>query len=176
MKKWLCLFAICLGLVVIWVSPAACQSDAQGYTFVSGVRGPLVCRGQWIPSESVTTPGTCEGQLYGISQLTALSASQSADRLAEILVSLDSIDQRLAVSNEQLKRLVDTTVATQNSMSEQARSVSEVLHEIISRRFDELPAEMLASKEFRKEIKRLKEEILGDVEKLYPKQPAPPAK
>jgi hypothetical protein len=174
MKKMICLVAVCLGFLMMWALPADSQTRVLGgYTFVGGGRGPQVCLGTWLPSGNVAAPGTCDGQLMDVAQLTAVSTGQSADRLGQILVSLDSIDQRLADSNDQLRRLIDATVNTQNSINEQVRSVSEVLHETINRRFDELPAEMLASKEFREEITKIKEEILGDVERLYQPRSAP---
>lgn len=177
MKNWLCLAVICIGFVLAGTSPAGAQTRVvEGYTFIGGGRGPQVCLGRWIPSDNIAAPGTCEGQLVDVAQLTAVSAGQSADRLAQILDSLDSIDQRLAVSNDQIKRLIDATVNTQNSIDAQVRSVSEILSEIITRRFDELPAEMMASEEFKKEMEKLKEEILGDVQKLYPAKPAPKTK
>jgi hypothetical protein len=177
MKKWLCLTVIGLGLFIVGASPGRSQAqETRGYTFLQGSFGPQVCVGRWVPSSDVAVPGTCEGQLMGVSQFTAVSSERSADRLDQMLVSLSSIDQKLAVSNDQLERLIDATVNTQKSISEQAKSVSSMLHEMISRRFDELPAEMMASEEFKKEISKLKEEILGDVERLYPQPPAPPSK
>jgi hypothetical protein len=177
MKKWICLSLVCLGIFVAGASPVHSQTQgATGYTFLRGSLGPQVCVGQWVPSSDAAVPGTCEGQLMGVAQFTAVSSEQSADRLDQMLVSLASIDQKLAVSNDQMERLIDATVNTQKSINDQVRSVSNMLHETISRRFDELPAEMLASEEFKKEISKLKEEILGDVERLYPPQPTPPAK
>lgn len=174
MKKTISLLAICLGFLMIVASPAIAQTRVVGgYTFVGGGRGPQVCLGQWIPSEDIAAPGTCQGQLVDVSQLTAVSAGQSADRLAQVLVSLDSIDQRLADSNEQLRRLIDATMDTRDSIDRQVKNTSEIMHGIIMRRFDELPAEMLESKEFKEEITKLKEEILSDIEKLYPAQKAP---
>lgn len=177
MKKWICLTAICLGLIMTEVSPVMAQTRvAGGYTFIGGGTGPQVCLGRWIPSGNIAAPGRCEGQMVDVAQLTALSASQSADSLSQILASLTAIDEKLAVSNDHLERLVDATVNTRNSINEQARNASEILREIINRRFDELPAEVMASKEFKEEIENLKEEILGDVRKLYPSKPAPPTK
>ncbi|MEJ2684243.1 MAG: hypothetical protein P8Z71_07595 [Candidatus Sulfobium sp.] len=177
MKKWICLTAVCLGFIMTGASSGGAQTRvAGGYTFVGGGTGPQVCLGRWIPSGDIAAPGTCEGQMVDVAQLTALSTGQSADSLSQILVSLTSIDEKLAVSNDRLERLVDATVNTQNSINEQARSLSGILHEIIIRRFDELPAEVMASKKFKEEIEKLKEEILGDVRKLYPARPSPPTK
>jgi hypothetical protein len=177
MKKWLFLTVIFLGLFSVGTSPVLSQAQGtSGYTFLRGSLGPQVCVGRWVPSSDVALPGTCEGQLMDVAQFTAVSSEQSADRLDQMLVSLDSIDQKLAVSNDQLGRLIDATVNTQKSIDEQVRSANNILLETISRRFDELPAEMLASEEFKKELTKLKEEILGDVEKLYPPRPTPPAK
>ncbi|MEJ2695089.1 MAG: hypothetical protein P8013_00415 [Candidatus Sulfobium sp.] len=177
MEKRIWIAVICLLILAAAGSPAGAQSQfVGGYTFVRSGLGPQVCLGRWIPPSDVASPGTCEGQLVGVSQLTAVSTGQSADRLAQILVSLDSIDQRLAVSNDQMRRLIDATVDTQNSIDQQVRSVSEVLHETITRRFDELPADILASEEFKREITKLKEEILSDIEKLYPSRQTPTTK
>ncbi len=177
MKKWFFFTVICLGLFIVGASPLRSEAqETKGYTFLRGAFGPQVCIGRWVPSSDVAVPGTCEGQLMDVSQFTAVSSEQSAERLDQMLVSLASIDQKLAVSNDQLERLINATVNTQKSMDEQVRSLSSMLRETISRRFDELPAEMLASEEFKKEITKLKEEILGDVEKLYPPRPTPPAK
>lgn len=177
MKKWICLSVIMMGFLTVDPPPVRSQAQVvEGYTFIRGNLGPEVCLGQWIPSTDVALPGTCQGELIGVSQLIAISSGQSADRLAQIIDSLDSIDQRLAVGNDQLKQLIDATVSTQNSIDEQVRNVNEVLREAITRRFDELPKEMMASEEFKKEITKLKEEILGDVEKLYQAKPATPKK
>lgn len=177
MKKSICLAAVCLGFLLGMAIPAYCQSQVvEGYTFIRGPAGPLVCLGQWVPSGDPALPGTCQGQLVDVTQLTAVSAGQSADRLSDILDSLDSIDQKIAVSNDRLERLIDATVSTQNAIDEQSRSVSEVLRETIIRRFDELPAKMMESKEFREEMTKLKEEILSDVKKLYPAKSSRQAK
>lgn len=177
MRKKFLVTAICLGFLMIGALPAGAQTRVVGgYTFIGGGRGPQACLGHWIPSGDIAAPGTCEGQLVDVSQLTAVSAGQTADRLSQVLDSLDSIDQRLADTNEQIGRLIDATVDTRESIDKQVKSVSEILHEIVVKRFDQLPAKMLASKEFREEITKLKEEILGDVEKLYPAPKASPTK
>jgi hypothetical protein len=43
-----------------------------------------------------------------------------------------------------------------------------MLREMITRRFDALPGEILANDQFKEEITKLKEDILKEVEKRYP--------
>jgi hypothetical protein len=144
---------------------------AEGYTFVTGASGPQVCLGRWVPSRDVALPGVCEGQVVDLAQFTAISSRLSAERLDQMLFTLGSIDQRLAVNNEQFNRLVEATVNTQTSIEQQARQVGELLQETIARRFDSLPEEILANDAFREELSKLKEDILREVERLYLRRP-----
>jgi len=175
---------ILIGVTTIWfvffivgLSSVRCQTqELEGYTIVRTVTGPQVCLGRWVPPREVNLSGVCEGQMMGLSQLTAVSARQSAEKLDQLLLSLTSIDQRLAVSNDQVNRLIEATVNTQTSIDRQVRQVSELLRETITKRFDALPDEMLANDAFKKEITKLKEDILKEVEKHYPTRPTPATK
>jgi hypothetical protein len=100
----------------------------------------------------------------------------SADRLDQVILLLGSIDQKLAVTTDQVSRLLESTARTQASLDQQVSQTGELLRETITRRFDTLPEEILASDQFREELTRLKEDILKEVEKRYPAKPAPPKK
>ncbi len=174
--KTIC-FAICTVLFITGGLPVRSQAqESEGYTFLRGTSGSQVCLGRWIPSSDVAQPGVCQGQLVDVSQFTAISARQSAEKLDQLLLTLSSIDQRLAVSNDQLNRLIEATVNTQASIDEQARQAGEFLRDTITRRFDALPEEILSNSAFREELMKLKEDILKEVERHYSQQPAPSRK
>jgi hypothetical protein len=174
MKTLICITTIWLVFFVAGVSSVQSQTEmVEGYTFIRGATGPQVCLGRWVPSKDVALPGVCEGQIVDVAQLTAISARLSADRLNQILFALASIDQKLAVNNDQIKRLIEATVNTQTSIDQQVGQVSELLHDAITKRFDALPEEILANDLFKEELTKLKEDILKEVEKHYSKQPKP---
>lgn len=150
-------------------SPARSQTQVvEGYTFIQGTSGTQVCLGRWIPPRDVALPGVCEGQILNLPQLTAISSRISAEKLDQILGTLSSIDQRLAVNNDQIRQLINATANTQDSIDQQVSQVNEMLRETISNRFDALPGEILANDQFKEEITKLKEDILKEVEKRYP--------
>lgn len=175
MKTLICIGTLFLAFVIMGASITEGQ-EGEGYTFFSNQYGPQICIGTWRPSKDVALPGVCDGQVMAVSQLTALSARQSVDRLDMLLLSLDSIDQKLSVSNDQLNSLVEVTVKTQAMIDQYSRLVSEFLRETIIRRFDELPKEILENDLFRQELQKLETDILDEVEKHYSKLPAPPKK
>ncbi len=175
---------ILIGVTTIWfvffvvgLSSVRCQTqEFEGYTIVRTVTGPQVCLGRWVPPRDVSMSGVCEGQMVPVAQLSAISARQGVDRLDQLLVALTSIDQKLAVNNDQINRLIEATVNTQASIDQQVRQVSEFLRDTITKRFDALPGEILANDVFREELNRLKEDILKEVEKRYPPKSTPSPK
>jgi hypothetical protein len=174
MKTLICVLTI--GIVFFIMGASSVQSQTQvveGYTLLRGSSGTVVCLGRWIPSRDLALPGTCEGQVVDLSQLAAVSSRLTADRLEQILFALATLDQKLAINNDQLKQLIETNVKTQNSINEQVRQVNDLLREAITTRFDILPEEMLDNKFFSKELEKLKEDILKEVEKHYTKKTAP---
>ncbi len=174
MKTSLCVVVIWFVFFIVGLSSVQCQTqEFEGYTIVRTVTGPQVCLGRWVPPRDVSMSGVCEGQMVAVGQLSAISARQSVDRLDQLLLALSSIDQKLAVNNDQINRLIEATVNTQASIDQQVRQVSEFLRETITERFDGLPKEILANDVFRKELNKLKEDILKEVEKHYPTKPAP---
>lgn len=177
MKTLVCV--ITMALVFFMAGVTSVQSQTQvldGYTLIRGASGTVVCLGRWIPPKDVALPGTCEGQVVDVAQLTAISSRLTADRLDQILFALSSLDQKLAINNDQLKQLIEATIKTQTSIDEQVSQVSDLLRETITTRFAALPESMRANDLFKKEIEKLKEDILKEVEKRYSRRPPPSTK
>lgn len=176
-KTLICLAITCSLLFLVDVSSVQSQPQMfEGYTVISGPSGAQVCMGRWVPPKDVALPGVCEGQLVDIAQFTAMFTKTSADRLDQVTLLLGSIDQKLALSNDQISRLLETAIKTQTSIDQQVSQTSEILREAITKRFDALSEELLASEQFKEELMRLKEDILKEVERLYQARPAPPKK
>ncbi|MCL5023833.1 MAG: hypothetical protein M1497_10790 [Nitrospirae bacterium] len=163
--------SVCVALFfsALFIVGEVWSQTVDGYTFVTGESGTLACLGTWVPSRDVALPGTCEGQLVSVDRLSALSARLSADRLNQALLSLGSVDQRLAVSNDQLNRLIEAVVNTQAAIDR----LTDLLSRTISERFEGLSQELLANEAFREALAGLKEDILREVEKQFPRQPGP---
>src|SRR5512147_949432 len=117
MKKLICIAAFCLMFCIIGASSAQGQSG-EGYTFIPSERGPQICVGRWIPPTDVALAGVCDGQVYGLAQLSALSAKQTVDRLDQLLIVLSSIDQKLAANNDIRTALIQATVNTQTAIDQ----------------------------------------------------------
>ena len=155
MKTLACIAAMGLILFVAGVSSVRSQTQiSEGYTLVKTATGPAVCLGRWVPPRDVALPGVCEGEMVDLNHFNAVSSRMTADKL----------DQKLAINNEQIKQLIDINVKTQTSLDEQVRQVSDLLHETITKRFDELPEKILEDEAFKKEIEKLKADILKEVE------------
>ena len=157
----------------IFVCASSVQAQTQeigGYTVIRGGAGSIICLGRWIPSKEPGRPGVCEGQMADPSQLTAISTKQTADKLDQLLSVLESIDQKLADNNGQIERLIEATINTQTSINQQTAQVGELMHDTISSRVDALSRRVLANDTFRKELEKLKQDILTDVKKHYPYQ------
>jgi len=158
-------------LIAACVSSSYAQTqEIDGYTFIRGGTGSVVCLGKWIPSKEVGKPGTCEGQWADVAQLTAIATRQTAERLEQLILLLDSIDQKLADNNAQLERLIETTAGTQAAINQQTEKVGELMHDTISSRVDALSRRVLANETFRKELEKLKEDILTDLKKYAEKK------
>ncbi len=174
MKTVVCITAIWL-LFFVGDMPAvrAQMPGDEGYTVINGPSGPQVCTGKWVPSKDVALPGSCEGQLSDVNQFAAIAARQSADTLYQVLVTLASIDQKLAVNNDQIRRLIEGTINP--LVSNERLRQSNLLREQITKRFDELPKEMLANDLYKEQIAELKEDILKEIE-TYSTRAAPTTK
>jgi hypothetical protein len=171
MKTFVCITAILLLIFIIDLSEIHAQMPGdEDYTVINGT----VCVGTWVPSKDVALPGSCEGQLVEMHEFAALAAKQSADRLYQVLKALTSIDQKLSVNNDQIKQLIQATNNPQ-FWNERLRQ-GNFLRERITKRFDELPKEMLSNGLHKEQITELKENLLKEIEKLYPTHTAPPTK
>jgi hypothetical protein len=165
MNKLVCIAAMGLILFVAGVSSVMSQTQiAEGYTLVKTSTGPAVCLGRWVPSRDVALPGVCEGEMVDLSHFNAVSARMTADKLDQILLALSALDQKSAINNDQIKQLIDVNLKTQASLDEQVRQVSDLLHESINKRFGELSEKLLGDESFKKEIEKLKADILKEVE------------
>jgi len=173
MKTLSCMTAIWLVFFIVSASPARSQED---HTFVTSPWGPQVCLGRWIPPAAVGESGVCEGQLIGLPQLSAISARQSVERLDQLIAVLASIEQKLDVNNELVGWLIEETVKSRTLTDQQGKQVSEFLRETITQRFDALPKGLLVNGFVVKELTRLKEDILKEVEKRYPAEQTPSTK
>jgi hypothetical protein len=170
------IFSAAIGLM-LFLAGLPLQSYAQenaGYTFLPGASGRMVCQGRWVPSTDSALPGNCEGQLMDLGQFSAVSAKLSADRLDQAINVLVSIDQKLSVNNNELQGLVAATASLQKSIDSQLTQGS--LSEVIAKRFDSLPEEVLSNALFKQEIAKLKEDILKEVERRYSTKPSATAK
>jgi len=166
-------------LATLAVILAASQSwsqgqAAEGYTFIRGLAGTEVCMGAWTPPAG-GLPGKCDGQVLDLGQFMALSARTSTERLDQVLIVLSAMDQRLALGNEQLRQLTEVTLRAQAAMDQHVRQSNELLLDAIARRFDQVPAEVLADEQFKEVLERLKKDILAEVDKQFAKRPAVPA-
>ncbi len=109
-----------------------------------------------------------------LGQFSAVSAKLSADRMDQAVNVLVSIDQKLSVNNNELQGLVAATASLQKSIDSQPTQGS--LSEVIAKRFDSLPEEVLSNALFKQEIAKLKEDILKEVERRYSTKPSATAK
>jgi len=111
-------------------------------------------------------PGFCQGQAADLAQLTAVSSKESAVKLDQIMHVLVSIDERLALNNSQIARLVQASVSSQSS-NEQGIRARDILLEAISKRFDTMSGQIKSDDSLRKGLARLKQDILREVEESY---------
>ena len=152
----------------IFMSVSAASAQTQelgGYTVIRSGSASIICLGRWMPPTEVGRPGVCDGQMTDPAQLTAISTRQTAERLDQLLTTLESIDQRLADNNAQIERLIEATVNTQTSINLQADQIGELMHDTITSRIDALSRRVLANEGFKKELEKLKQDILADIKK-----------
>ena len=168
MKRLIHGTAILFTFMFFWASSVQSQTqEIGGYTVIRGGSGSIICVGRWIPSTEPGRPGVCDGQMADVSQLTAISTRQTADRLDQLLPVLESMDQKLADSNAQIERLIEATINTQASINRQVEQVGELMHDTISSRVDALSRRVLANDTFKRELEKLKQDILTDLKKNY---------
>jgi hypothetical protein len=172
MKKVICFASIWLALCIVVPSIQSQAEEAEGYTFIRGPMGPQVCIGRYTPPTADAVSGVCEGQVLDLAQFNAASTKSSADRLDQAIQVLQAIDNKLAVNNDKVDRLIEVVVATQASSDKQNRELGET----IEKRFDAIPEELLSNDSFKQELTKLKADILKEVERRYQPRTAPAAK
>jgi hypothetical protein len=149
-------------LALISALPAGSHAQEEGYSFLSGTNGPLVCIGQYRPPSSSNVTGFCDGQLLTVGQFSAVAARQSADRLDRIAAVLEAIDEKLSANNQQLQLLTEVSA---DARTDAVRTEIELLNNAIAQRFESVPEEVMADSRFREELDRLKADIMIEVEK-----------
>ncbi len=162
MKKLVCATAICLIFVLSGAAPVW-SLVIDEYTVINGPGGPQVCLGRWVRPTDISLPGSCQGQMIDIAQLSAVSSRQTVDKLDQVLNVLASIDARLALSNDQLAQLVKAAVPSRSS-NEQSRQERDLLLDAVSKRFEAIPKEITSADLLRKELPKLKQDILQEIE------------
>lgn len=169
MKRLIYSTALVLAFIFVYVSSVHAQTqEIGGYTVMRAGSGSIICVGRWVPSREPGRPGVCEGQMTDPSQLTAISTKQTADKLDQLLTFLAAIDQRLADNSAQIERLIEATVNTQAAINQQVEQAGELMHDTISSRVDALSKRVIANETFKKELEKLKQDILTDLKKRYP--------
>ncbi len=165
---WIC--------TLFFMSVPAISDAQQDYTVIMTERGPHVCVGTWLPPREAGLAGECQGQVMSFQQFSAISARQTADTLNQLVPTLSAIDQKMAVNNEQISRLIEVTAGMQTAIERQTAQTSDFLNETIASKFRSFPEELLADEKVRNELERLKKEILEEVERRYPRQKPPTKK
>ncbi len=174
MRRSLLVAAIVLASMITAASPAYCiTQEAGGYTFIKGETGSQVCVGTWVPPSSVGKPGDCEGELMDVAQFSAVTATQSIDRLDQLVNSLSSIDEKMAASNAQLQRLIDVELDMLTLLDQQSAQSYEQLRAAISSKFDAAPTEFRSYRAAREAIKKLREDIMKEFDKYAGPSPQP---
>jgi len=168
-KRLIYITAVLVSFIIVCASSVQAQTqEIGGYTVIRGGTGSIICLGRWVPSSEAGRPGICEGQMADAAQLTAISAKQTADKLDQLLIFLASIDQKLADNYVQVERLIEATANTQSAINQQVEQVGELMHDTISSRVDALSKRVMANTVFKKELEKLKQDILADLKKHYP--------
>lgn len=113
----------------------------------------LICLGNWNAELE-----RCEGSAVSSGALAAISAAKSADRLEQIRLLLDSIHNRLSENTQALLDL-------RKSFDLQNAPATQSLRQAIITRFDAVPAGILTDGLVKEELDRLRNDILGEVER-----------
>lgn len=119
----------------------------------------LICLGNWNAELE-----RCEGSAVSSGALAAISAAKSADRLEQIRLLLNSINNKLSENTQALLDL-------RKSFDLQDAPATQSLRDAISTRFDAVPTGILTEDSVKEELDRLRNDILEAVER---KNPAPP--
>ncbi|NKE73243.1 hypothetical protein [Candidatus Manganitrophus noduliformans] len=113
----------------------------------------LICLGNWNAELE-----RCEGSAVSSGALAAISAAKSADRLEQIRLLLNSINNKLS---ENTQALIDL----RNAFDLQGAPTTQSLREAIITRFEAVPSGILTEDSVKEELDRLRNDILGEVER-----------
>lgn len=149
---------------------SAAGQTAESYNgkgIISSTFEDRICFGNVVTSEE-TFP-RCSGSEVSSGGLTAISTLNTVEKLEQIRVLLESINNRLAPKPE---------AAPQGEKSPEQSSAlpAPSLHEAVEKRFAEVPSEVFSSEGARQEISRLKTAILKEIDAQTSEGAAPPKK
>ncbi len=136
----------------------------DGKTIIPSSYGDLVCFGNWDADSR-----TCNGPQISSGGLSALSAMKSTDTLEQIRALLDTMNRTLSVNTEAILNI-------QKSFDPQSRQANASLHESIDKRFDAIPENVLTDDSVKEEFRKLREDILREIDQRNVKPPAAPPK
>jgi hypothetical protein len=157
--------AIC---VLTFLNLNAPTADAQsgpiqnyeGMMILPSTYGDQICLGNWN-----SDLGRCDGPAVSSGALAAISAAKSADKLEQIRRLLDTLNNGLSANTQALLNI-------QKSADLQSRPAGESIKQAIAKRFDAIPAGVLTEGSVRREIEKLKEDILLEVDQRNPRPAA----
>ncbi|HKB68297.1 MAG TPA: hypothetical protein VKC61_20720 [Pyrinomonadaceae bacterium] len=150
------------------------QNITQRTGPISGVPGldtGLDQFGGFICVGTIETPGggqaRCNGQLVAASAFAAAYAKGIFDRLNETNARLVAVEQKLQESAAASEK-------TRASVEKMASQMSEAIQQIVIKRFDTLPTELLNDPVVKERLKRLQEDIIKDIKDSLPKPSSEP--
>jgi len=164
MKTLICM--IVLGIIVMILHPSvnAQTSPVMEYdnkVIIPGDYGDdTICLNGWVPPQTgnligSSVPGACKGTEISAMALAAISAKTSADKLEQIRLLLEQLNSNLIKALPENKK----------SSAEKDRLTNDALRELIVERFDALPPEALANRQFKEALNKLEQDLLEAVKK-----------
>lgn len=159
------LFSVVLAFMLLNLNPPSMHAQSNpiqqydGNIILPSTFEDLICLGNWNAEME-----RCEGSAVSSGALAAISAAKSADRLEQIRLLLNSINNTLF---ENTQALIDL----RKSFDLQDAPATQSLREAIITRFDAVPTGILTEDLVKEELDRLRNDILEAVER---KNPAPP--
>lgn len=122
--------------------------------------GDTICLNNWVPPQSGNTignssPGVCNGVEISALALTAISSKNSSDKLEQIRVLLEQLNNNLTKVVSENRRL--------NKDHDRRENVA--LRELIDEKFDALPVEVVANKQIKEILNKLRQDLLESIKK-----------
>lgn len=121
--------------------------------------------------------GPCSGgtRTYQSADFAAVYAKLNNDELKNIKSLWAEMSRQLEANTAAIKKMTESNEKVQASIDEQVRLGKEMLHGMIVKRFDTMPAELLQNELFKQEMAKLKADILSEVDRKAQKAGDPPA-